>query len=85
MTTPAGGEAAEGSAAFPPPGIREVNDMLKYEKWDKIRRKIRKDDLQDLGVPTPDMVKRCIDEGKTELAKELADYIIIESKGLHDL
>ena len=50
MTTPAGGEAAEGSAAIPPPGIREVNDMLKYEQWDKIRRKIRKDDLQDLGV-----------------------------------
>jgi len=59
--------------------------MLKYEKWDKIKRKIRKDDLKDLGVPTPDMVKRCIDDGRTELAKELADYIIIESKGLHDL
>ncbi len=44
--------------------------MLKYEKWDMIKRKIRKDDWKDLGVPTPDMVKRCIDEGKFALAKE---------------
>jgi hypothetical protein len=59
--------------------------MLKYDKWDPIKRKIRKDDLNDLGVPTPDMVKRCIDEGKIGLAKELADYTLLEGKGLHDL
>lgn len=59
--------------------------MLKFETWDLIGRKIRQDDLADLGVPTGDMIKRQIDEGKLELAKELADYFVPESKGLHDL
>lgn len=59
--------------------------MLKFEKLDIIRRKIRQDDMKDLGVPTHDMIKRCIDEGKLDLAKELVSYTIAESKGLHDL
>ncbi|HAJ26688.1 MAG TPA: hypothetical protein DCG53_05500, partial [Syntrophus sp. (in: bacteria)] len=59
--------------------------MLKFERWDLIKRKIRRDDLEDLGVPTGDMICRCIDEGKLDLAKELAQYFVPESKGLHDL
>ena len=60
--------------------------MLKFEKWDLIKRKIRFDDpVADLGIPTTDMIKKCIDEGKLDLAKELTDYIVPESKGLHDL
>jgi hypothetical protein len=59
--------------------------MLKYERLDSIKRKIRQDDLDDLGVPTGDMICRCIDDGNLEMAKELAQYFVPESKGLHDL
>jgi len=59
--------------------------MLKFEYWDMIRRKIRFDNLEDMGVPTGDMICREIDAGNYESAKELAQYFVPESKGLHDL
>ncbi|MDT8272139.1 MAG: hypothetical protein RRA35_03000, partial [Desulfomonilia bacterium] len=59
--------------------------MLKFENWDLIKRKIRQDDVEDLGVPTGDMVCKAIDEGNYELARELTRYFIPEGKGLHDL
>jgi len=59
--------------------------MLKYEKWDLIKRKIRKDDLPDLGVLTTDIVSRLIDDGRPQEAKEMIDYAKAEFKLLHDL
>jgi len=59
--------------------------MLKFEKWDLIKRKIRQDDVEDLGIPTGDVICREIDAGNCELAKELTQYIVPEGKGLHDL
>jgi hypothetical protein len=58
--------------------------MLKLEYWDSMHRKCRFDDIEDLGIPTVDMVCREIDAGNYETAKELAKYFIAESKGLHD-
>jgi len=59
--------------------------MLKFEKWELIKRKIRQDDVKDLGIPTADMVCREIDAGNLEVAKELSQYVVHESKALHDL
>jgi hypothetical protein len=59
--------------------------MLKFEYWDLIKRKIRLDDVKDLGTPTVDLVCKAIDDGNYALAKELVIYFIPEGKGLHDL
>ena len=59
--------------------------MLNFKKWDLIRRKIRQDDVEDLGIPTGDVICREIDAGNYELAKELTQYLVPEGKGLHDL
>jgi hypothetical protein len=59
--------------------------MTIFKYWHLIKRKIRKDDVEDLGIPTPDLICREIDDGNYDLAKELAYYTISESKGLHDL
>ena len=59
--------------------------MLRLVKSEKLRRLIREDDWQDLGVSTPDMIVKAIDEGRYEEAKALAGYFIPEGKALHDL
>ena len=64
---------------------RRGENMLKFEYLDAIKRKIRMDDLADLGVPTGEMICRAIDSGNYDTAKALARYFVPESKGLHDL
>ncbi|MCK4791665.1 MAG: hypothetical protein KAV87_48485 [Desulfobacteraceae bacterium] len=59
--------------------------MLNLVKSEKLRRFIREDDWPDLGLSTPDMIAKAIDEGRYEDAKALAHYFIPEGKGLHDL
>ena len=59
--------------------------MLNLVKSEKLRRFVREDDWPDLGLSTPDMIAKAIDEGRYEDAKALAHYFIPEGKGLHDL
>lgn len=59
--------------------------MLKLTKSEKLGRMIRKDDWEDLGIPTPKMLMKAIDEGRYSEAKALALYRIPEGKALHDL
>jgi len=51
-----------------------------------LQRKMRQEESNDeLGKSTVKAIKEAIDEGKLEDARELTDYSITESKGLHDL
>ena len=59
--------------------------MLKLVKSDKLRRFVREDDWEDLGLSTPEMLEKAIDEGRYEEAKALARYFVPEGKSLHDL
>ena len=59
--------------------------MIRLIKYERLGRFIRKDDWEDLGISTPDLVVRSIDEGRYEEAKALVRYIVPEGKGLHDL
>ena len=59
--------------------------MLRLEYVDWLKRNLRRDDWDDLGVPTQEQIVAAIDDGRLEEAKELARYIIPEGKGLHDL
>ena len=46
--------------------------MLRLIESDKLRRPSRQDDWEDLGLSTPDMIVKAIDEGRYEDAKALA-------------
>lgn len=59
--------------------------MLKLVKSEKLRRLIRHDDWEDLGISTPEMIAKVMSENRYEEAKALADYYIPEGKALHDL
>jgi hypothetical protein len=59
--------------------------MLRLEYVDWLKRNLRRDDWDDLGIPTQEQIVAAIDDGRLEEAKELARYIIPEGKGLHDL
>lgn len=59
--------------------------MLRLEDHDLLQRKMRQEDPPELGVSTVKSLKQSIDDGQYDDAKELADYSIAESKGLHDL
>jgi hypothetical protein len=61
------------------------DDMLRLVKSKRLGRFIREDDWDDLGISTPNMIINAIDEGRYEEAKALANYLIPEGKGLHDL
>jgi hypothetical protein len=52
---------------------------------DKLKRLVRCDDWRTLGRPTQQLIVEAIDERNYDTAKALANYIIPESKGLHDL
>jgi len=59
--------------------------MMKLVHSEKLRRLVREDDWQDLGLSTPHMIEKAIDDGRYDEAKALARYFIPEGKGLHDL
>ncbi len=59
--------------------------MLKLVDLARLGRPVRQDDWPDLGVATPEKIAEAIDQGRYDDAKALADYMIAESKGLHDL
>jgi hypothetical protein len=59
--------------------------MLRLAHHQMLQRKMRQDEVEDLGKSTVKGIKEAVDAGQLEQAKELADYSITESKGLHDL
>lgn len=59
--------------------------MLRLDHHEMLQRKMRQEDPEHLGTSTVKAIKGAIDEGRLEDAKELTDYSISESKGLHDL
>ena len=59
--------------------------MLKLAELAAVGREVRQDDLQDLVQPTHDKIREAIDAGRLDEAKALAEYVIPEGKGLHDL
>ena len=59
--------------------------MLRLQDMARLGRAVRQDDLEDLGRPTPDLIKDAIDDGRNDDAKALAHYTVPESKSLHDL
>lgn len=58
--------------------------MVRLEKSETFGRKIRKDDWNEIGVPTWIKIKEAIEGGRSKEALELVDYSSIEGKGLHD-
>ena len=59
--------------------------MLRLSDLALVGRKVRQDDPETLGVPTPAMLADAIAAGRDDEARELARYTIDESKSLHDL
>ena len=59
--------------------------MLRLEHHKFLQRKMRQEEPAELGKATTKAIKEAIDEGRTDDAKDLTDYSITESKGLHDL
>lgn len=59
--------------------------MLRLEHHAMLKRLMRQEEPEDLGKATTVLVKDAIDAGRADEAKQLTDYTITESKGLHDL
>ena len=59
--------------------------MLNLAHHAMLGRKLRLDDLEELGRPTPELIIEAIEAGRLDDAKELARYTVTESKSLHDL
>lgn len=59
--------------------------MVNLSHMERLKRVVRRDDWRTLGQPTQQLIVKAIDEHNYDTAKALADYIIPESKGLHDL
>lgn len=59
--------------------------MLRLVQFEALGRLIRQDDWPDLGVPTQEKIIEAIEAGRFDEAKNLARYMISESKALHDL
>lgn len=59
--------------------------MLKLVNSEKLKRLIRQDDWEDLGISTTEKIVAAINEGRYEEAKAFAQYNIPEGKALHDL
>lgn len=59
--------------------------MLRLVDMAKLGRPVRQEDWSDLGIATQRKLDQAIDDGRMEDAKQLSQYTIDESKGLHDL
>lgn len=56
------------------------HSMLKPVKSEKLKRLIRQDDWEVLGISTPEKIVEAINERRYEEAKALARYYISEGK-----
>jgi len=58
--------------------------MIRLEHSESLGRKIRKDSLEELRIPTWTLVREAIREGKAEEAIRFLDYACWEAKSAHD-
>ncbi|MFC2017528.1 hypothetical protein ACFLUD_03850, partial [Chloroflexota bacterium] len=58
--------------------------MIRFEKSKALQRKIRQDDIAELGVPTEDLVRQAIQAGRTDEALELLEYCLAEHQEMHN-
>jgi len=59
--------------------------MINLSYMKKLGRCVRRDDWATLGQATPKLIVKAIDEKDYGTARALAEYIVPEGKGLHDL
>ena len=59
--------------------------MINLSHMKKLGRLVRRDDWPTLGQATPKLIAKAIDEKDYDTARALAEYIVPEGKGLHDL
>ena len=58
--------------------------MIRLEKSEALNRKIRQDDLPDLGIPTWTLVHEAMQVGNIDKALEFMEYGLTESQVMHD-
>jgi len=58
--------------------------MIRLEKSEALRRKIRQDDIPELVIPTWNLVRKAMQAGKIDEALEFMEYGCAESKAMHD-
>lgn len=58
--------------------------MIKLEEMKELGRRLRQDDIEDIGTSTWSLVEQAILEGDDEKALELLDYLHLEGKTFHD-
>jgi hypothetical protein len=58
--------------------------MIRLEKSEFLKRKIRKDDAADLAISNFDIVSRAITAGKADEARDFLDYARFESQANND-
>lgn len=59
--------------------------MVRLEISDTLKRKIRKDDITDLKIPTWIIVREAVKNRNTDKALEYLDYGCFEAKQMHDI
>lgn len=58
--------------------------MIKLKPSEVFNRKLRQDDVEDLGIPTANLAIKAIKSGKLDEAIELIEYGGGEDTRLHD-
>lgn len=59
--------------------------MIRLEKSEALRRKIRQDDIEDLGIPSLSLVRQAIQAGRFDEALEFLDYASSVAPPVQDL
>ena len=59
--------------------------MIRLKKSEALRRKIRQDDIEDLGIPSLSLVRQAIQAGRSDEALEFLDYASSVAPPVQDL
>jgi hypothetical protein len=58
--------------------------MIRFKKSESLQRKIRQDDLADLGISTETLVRQAIQAGRADEALEFLGYCLAEHQEMHN-
>ncbi len=58
--------------------------MIRFKKSETLQRKIRQDDLAELGIPTETLVRQAIQAGRTDEALDFLEYCLAEHQEMHN-
>ena len=58
--------------------------MIRLEKSEALRRKIRQDDVAELAIPTWTLVREAMRAGRTDEALDFLEYGCAENEAIHD-